>query len=121
MSESTSGITTHVLDTALGRPAAGVGVRLERVESGSGVVLAEERTDEDGRIRTLGPTAEALEPGTYRLIFDLADYAQRTGQPTFFPEAVVTFALVADMTGPGTHHHVPLLVSPFAYSTYRGS
>ena len=107
-----STITTHVLDTALGLPAAGVRVRLERLD---GPVLAEATTDADGRVRELGP--DRVEPGTYRLVFDVAAYADATQQACFFPEVSLTFAV----TDAGSHHHVPLLLSPFAYSTYRGS
>lgn len=110
-----SAITTHVLDTALGRPAAGVPVRLERRDGDAARLLGEATTDDDGRARDLGP--DTAEPGAYRLVFDVATYAAATGQECFFPEVAVTFAL-ADATA---HHHVPLLLSPFAYSTYRGS
>ena len=96
-------VTTHVLDTAKGRPAAGIAVRFE---TGQGEPIA------DGRIRDLGP--ETLEPGVYRLVFDTGAYL---GPDAFFPEVALTFRI----TGPAAHHHVPLLLSPFAYSTYRGS
>jgi 5-hydroxyisourate hydrolase len=107
-----SAITTHVLDTAMGRPAAGVPVRLETTDS---IVLAEATTNDDGRIPELGP--EQVEPGTYRLVFDVAAYSAATGQSCFFPEVSITFTL----TDGAQHYHVPLLLSPFAYSTYRGS
>ncbi|PVG84508.1 hydroxyisourate hydrolase [Nocardioides gansuensis] len=110
-----SAITTHVLDTALGRPAAGVRLRLERADGSQTRILAEATTDDDGRARELG--ADQVEPGTYRLVFDVAAYAAATGQPCFFPEVAITFAL----TDATQHHHVPLLLSPFAYSSYRGS
>ncbi len=100
-----SSLSTHVLDTALGRPAVGVPVRLYRGD----VVLATGTTDDDGRIAELAP---ALEHGTYRLWFDVAAYNEQS----FFPEVSVTFT-VADER----HYHVPLLLSPFAFSTYRGS
>ena len=103
-------ITTHVLDTARGRPAPGVPVRLLRGLH-DGELLAEAVTDADGRVGELGP--EALPAGTYRLVFDVAAYA---GADAFFPEVAITFA-VSDQR----HHHVPLLLSPFGYSTYRGS
>jgi 5-hydroxyisourate hydrolase len=102
-------VTTHVLDTATGRPAAGIAVRFETAE---GKPIAEGRTDDDGRIRDLGP--ETLEPGAYRLVFDTGTYL---GPDAFFPEVALTFR-ISDGTA---HHHVPLLLSPFAYSTYRGS
>ena len=111
-----SAITTHVLDTALGRPARGVPVRLSRIapEQTTDHTVAEATTDDDGRVASLGP--DQAEPGTYQLRFDVAAYAASTGQDCFFPEVTVTFE-VTDQR----HHHVPLLLSPFAYSTYRGS
>jgi 5-hydroxyisourate hydrolase len=101
-----STVSTHVLDAGRGRPAAGVLVRLFAGEQ----LLGEDRTDHDGR--AVGLTPERVEPGTYRLVFDLAEY----DADAFFPEATVTFRLTEDR-----HHHLPLLLSPFAYSTYRGS
>lgn len=105
-----SSLSTHVLDTALGRPAEGVGVRLE---DAAGQQRAAATTDADGRV---GALAADLPPGTYRLVFDSAAYFARTSTPTFFPQVTVTIEI-----GDGGHHHVPLLLSPFAYSTYRGS
>ncbi|WP_410591745.1 hydroxyisourate hydrolase [Amycolatopsis sp. lyj-23] len=102
-------VTTHVLDTAAGRPAAGIAVRFETAE---GKPIAEGRTDDDGRIRDLGP--DSLAPGAYRLVFDTGAYL---GPDGFFPEVALTFRI----TDGTAHHHVPLLLSPFAYSTYRGS
>ena len=107
-----SPITTHVLDTAQGRPAAGVPVTLEHgpdwTEVGSG------RTGEDGRLAELGsPDA----PGSYRLRFDTGAYFEAAGTRAFFPEVTVQFAVER----PEEHHHVPLLLSPFGYTTYRGS
>jgi 5-hydroxyisourate hydrolase len=112
---SPSLITTHVLDTALGRPAAGVGVTLLQVRAtGGDEVLATASTDANGRIDDLGP--DHLDPGEYRLLFATADYHARTGQPSFFPEVAITFNV-----DEAVHHHVPMLLSPYAYSTYRGS
>lgn len=119
-----SAVTTHVLDTALGNPAVGVPVRLDRVETGSTAAAASEgavtpvatgTTDTDGRVADLGP--DRLERGTYRLTFDTAHYFAATGQAGFYPNVTVTFCL----TDPTQHHHVPVLLSPFAYSTYKGS
>ena len=107
-----SAVTSHVLDTTRGRPAVGVEVRLERMTAVGPAEIARARTDDDGRVRELGPAA--LQPGTYRLVFDTGGYF---GGQTFFPEVTVTFRLDS---GPG-HHHVPLLLSPHAYTTYRGS
>lgn len=101
-------VTTHVLDAANGRPARGVPVRLET----GGRLVAEGHTDDDGRVRDLGP--DELTPGVYRLVFDTAAYL---GPDGFFPEIAVTFRLADGRA----HHHVPILLSPFAYSTYRGS
>ncbi|TNM38502.1 hydroxyisourate hydrolase [Nocardioides albidus] len=126
MSSHRSAITTHVLDTALGRPARGVPVRLSRLEAaadgagGAGgadpqtTVLATSITDDDGRVAELGPAQ--VPPGTYQLLFDTAAYSAASGQDCFFPEVTITFAVTDER-----HHHVPLLLSPFAYSTYRGS
>ncbi|MGH3438797.1 MAG: hydroxyisourate hydrolase, partial [Sciscionella sp.] len=98
-----------VLDTARGRPAAGVAVRLE---SSAGNEIASAGTDADGRCRELGP--EQLAAGIYRLVFDTGGYL---GEESFFPEVTVTFRI-----SEGTaHHHIPLLLSPFAFSSYRGS
>lgn len=110
-------ITTHVLDNAAGLPAGGIAVELRGVGSDgeAGPVIASGVTDQDGRIGDLGP--EELETGTYRLRFAVGDYFASRGQETFFPEVTVSFAAEAD----AGHYHVPLLLSPFAYSTYRGS
>jgi 5-hydroxyisourate hydrolase len=110
-----SAVTTHVLDTALGRPAADVRVRLEQVGAAGVVVLAQAPTNGDGRVPELGPGQ--LEAGVYRLVFGIADYCAATGQPCFFPEVSIAF----ELTDPAQHYHVPLLLSPYAYSTYRGS
>ncbi|WP_221490200.1 hydroxyisourate hydrolase [Crossiella cryophila] len=105
-------ISTHVLDAALGRPAAGVRVHLEHLRAAVWTQVAEGVTDADGRLKDL-PVAE----GAHRLVFHTGEYLAATDRPVFYPEVVVSF-LVADV---GQHHHVPLLLSPFAYSTYRGS
>ncbi|MHA6617956.1 hydroxyisourate hydrolase [Pseudonocardia sp. DLS-67] len=103
-------LSTHVLDASRGTPAAGVAVRLTTRD---GRELAATVTDADGRARDLG----ALAAGDYRLTFATGEYFAATGQQGFYPEVVVTFTV----TDPGQHHHVPLLLSPYAYSTYRGS
>jgi len=100
-------LSTHVLDTARGRPAGGIPVRLE---DESGRILAEALTDDDGRVASLG---SELPGGTYTLRFRVVDH-----QPDgFYPEVAVTFTVAGDER----HYHVPLLLSPFGYSTYRGS
>jgi 5-hydroxyisourate hydrolase len=108
-----SAVTTHVLDTVRGEPASGILVRLEREGSGE---LGRATTDADGRISDFG--VASLSAGTYRLVFETAAYLRAAGDGDgFFPEVVVTFA--ADGLRP--RYHVPLLLSPFSYSTYRGS
>ena len=131
-------LSTHVLDAAFGLPAAGMAVRLEVAGGGDGgdgsggergwTVLVETRTDRDGRVREdfgdvlpSGGSAAGVGVGvggTYRLVFDTAGYFAGQGvKEYFYPEVVVCFAV----TDPAAHYHVPLLLSPFAYSTYRGS
>ncbi|WP_375497911.1 hydroxyisourate hydrolase [uncultured Jatrophihabitans sp.] len=108
-------VSTHVLDAVSGRPAAGVGVVLERSGGGGWAQIAQRRTDADGRVVDL---ARQLEAGVHRLRFDVEGYYTANGQDSFFyPEVTVTFRV----TDPDAHLHVPLLLSPFAYSTYRGS
>ncbi|MDC7804094.1 hydroxyisourate hydrolase [Sphingomonas sp. BLCC-B65] len=103
-------LTTHVLDGAAGAPASGVDVKLLDAD---GVAVASGRTDADGRL-ALGP--DELPRGTYALVFATAPYFAARGTETFYPSVTVAFT-VADTR----HYHVPLLLSPFAYSTYRGT
>ena len=109
-------ITTHVLDTSRGKPAAGVVVALERQQGTSFVLVNRSATDDDGRNRSL-TDADGVPAGTYRLTFALQEYFASLGQEAFFPEAQLTF-IVRDAA---EHLHVPLLLSPFGYTTYRGS
>ena len=111
------GITTHVLDTARGRPAAGVPVVLEIFSGGEWKEIGRALTDGDGRAKQLLPPDHVLKLGTYRLSFDLATWFATQEIKAFFPSATIVF-LVRDE---GQHYHVPLLLSPFGYSTYRGS
>lgn len=106
-----SHVTTHVLDTARGHPAAGIPVRLDARDDGWSTI-ATAATDDDGRVRELGP--ESLPAGVYRLVFDTESYL---GDDCFLPEVTVAFRI----TDPAAHYHVPVLLSPFSYSTYRGS
>lgn len=112
-------LTTHVLDTAHGRPAVGVGIELFRLENGNPLLLATARTNADGR--TDGPLleGEAFVPGVYELVFAVGGHFADgdAPEPPFLDRVPLRFG-VAD---PGAHYHVPLLVSPWAYSTYRGS
>ena len=116
MSEK-SPITSHVLDTALGLPAKGLGVRLDVLEaSGDWRVLESALTDADGRVNGL-LAAEKLEAQTYRLSFETGAYYRAQGRAGFYPRVDIIFEVVETTA----HYHVPLLLSPFGYSTYRGS
>ncbi len=114
-------VSTHVLDARTGRPAAGVSVILERETPGFEGIWSRvepeqtnaEQTDADGRLRISGK----MPPGVYRITFRTGDYFAAQGVETFYPRVVVVF----EVTSATEHYHVPLLLSPFAYSTYRGS
>jgi len=112
-------ITTHVLDISRGRPAAGIAVALEVRDERSGGwrTLGEGVTDANGRLRNLLAAKHRLIAGLYRLSFEVAPYFLAMGTVCFFPIVAITF----EVRTPSEHHHVPLLVSPFGYSTYRGS
>ena len=112
-----SPITTHILDTGRGRPAGGVAVVLEFLADSSWTELARGLTDSNGRITDLLPHDFALHPGIYRLRFDTGAYFRGQGVPSFYPEVVV----LAQIDDPREHYHIPLLLSPYGYSTYRGS
>ncbi len=105
-------ISAHVLDAAAGVPAAGVSVRLADV---AGSTIAESRTDADGRVRELGP--ERLDPGVYQVTFGSGDYFAGRRVESFHPQVSVLFTAAADQA----HYHIPLLLSPYSYTTYRGS
>jgi 5-hydroxyisourate hydrolase len=109
-----STLSTHVLDAVTGTPATGVPVALDRRSAGGSdwTAVGCGTTDDDGRIRNLSPTP--LQPGVYRLVFDTDAYTAEA--PAFYPEVSIAFRITEDR-----HYHVPLLLSPFAYSTYRGS
>ena len=112
-------ITTHVLDTSRGRPAAGIAVLLERrdVNRGEWKPIGQGDTDADGRLRTLMAEGAALEAGQYRLIFDTRTYFNAQSVPALYPSVTIVFEVA-----PGeTHYHIPLLLGPFGYTTYRGS
>ena len=111
-------LSTHVLDTSRGRPAAGVDISLERLNAGEGwSPLAQAATDDDGRVKHFVLNEPDLGAGTYRLVFSVEKYFKELSQKSFYPEVSVAFVIE-----PGAeHYHVPLLISPFGYSTYRGS
>lgn len=110
-------ISTHVLDTATGRPAAGVPVALARRGArGAWKEISRRETDDDGRVADLLGGGE-LAPAVYRLRFETGAYMVATDRPSFYPRVDVVFRI----DEPAEHHHVPLLMSPFGYATYRGS
>jgi 5-hydroxyisourate hydrolase len=112
-----SPITTHVLDTRLGRPAAGVAVTLEKLDAaGVWQSIASGATNDDGRAASLLGSSP-LAPGRHRITFDVGAYFQQQQVEHFYPSVTVDFEIV----DPAQHYHVPLLLSPFGYSTYRGS
>lgn len=105
-------VTAHVLDASLGAPAVGVAISLQHSD---GTEIAQSVTNEDGRVPELGP--ETLESGVYRITFGTGDYFDSRNVETFYPSITIDFKVEAEQK----HYHVPLLLSPFAYSTYRGS
>jgi 5-hydroxyisourate hydrolase len=115
MTDHQSRVTTHVLDATTGRPATDVEVTLERHAGQSWQLITSGRTDTDGRITAFGPAD--LELGMYRVSFAVGAYFAAREQPTFYPEVVIMFTLDDQQA----HYHVPLLLSPYAYTTYRGS
>ena len=111
-----SAITTHVLDTSRGRPGAGIRVELYRLSGETWKPIGESHTDENGRCGNLMGN-EKPELGTYRLIFHVVEYFEKQNTKTFYSEIPVMF----EIGDSGQHYHVPLLINPFGYSTYRGS
>ncbi|MDO5492731.1 MAG: hydroxyisourate hydrolase [Nesterenkonia sp.] len=107
-----SHITAHVLDSTAGTPARGIDITLS---TSDGAHIASATTDDDGRVGELGP--ETLEPGGYRIVFAVGAYFEARGQDHFHPTVTVDFSVRAGED----HYHIPLLLSPFAYTTYRGS
>ena len=105
-------VTAHVLDSVVGLPASGVAVTLAQAD---GTEIARARTNDDGRVPDLGP--DSLTSGEYRITFGTGDYFAARGQATFYPHVTIDFVVDAEQA----HYHVPLLLSPFSYSTYRGS
>jgi len=113
-----SAITTHVLDLSRGRPASGVPVVLDlQLKGGEWQNLGRGITDADGRLRDLLPAGHALAPGLYRLSFDAGSYFRSAGVECFHPSIPIVFEVRVSTE----HYHIPLLISPFGYSTYRGS
>ncbi len=111
-----SPITTHILDTSLGRPASGVPVTLEQKLNGNWKIVSEGETDNDGRIKNLVSEEVKITPGIYKLVFDTKSYFEKQKVKAFYPSVNIEFEITDD-----SHYHVPLLLNPFGYSTYRGS
>lgn len=112
-----STISTHVLDTASGRPASGVAVTLQRADGAGWVELASGVTDADGRITSLLAPGASLGAGRHRLVFGTGAWFTARRMAAFFPEVTVDFVV----SEADAHYHVPLLLSPYGYTTYRGS
>ncbi len=111
-----SHITTHILDTTLGKPAQEVPIQLEKSVNGAWEQIGAGVTNTDGRLPNLLPQGEFAEPGIYRIVFDTAFYFNRLQIKTFYPSVKIEFEVFDQ-----SHYHVPLLLNPFGYSTYRGS
>ena len=113
-----SAITTHVLDTSQGRPAPDVPIVLEiQSRAGDWEVLGKGATDADGRLKDLLPQDHTLVAGIYRLTFDTRSYYSAQNNQSFYPEVIIIFEIL----NAAQHYHVPLLLSPYGYTTYRGS
>ena len=111
-----SQITTHVLDTSEGKPAEGIKIELQKPTGTNWETIAEGITNADGRIADLLGNGEVLPSGAYRMHFHIAEYFDRLGLRSFYPEVSIVFE-----TFDNSHYHVPLLLNPYGYSTYRGS
>jgi len=111
-----SQLTTHILDTSIGKPAQNVSVILEQKQATSWNKIAEAVTNTDGRISDLLAVNKILDKGIYRLTFDTQSYFKKQNIKTFYPSVTIEFEITDT-----THYHVPLLLNPFGYSTYRGS
>lgn len=110
------GISTHILDTTRGKPAVGVAVTLERLERDTWQRVGQGTTDADGRVKSLLPEGSQPEPGIHRIGFAVAGYFEGLGVEAFYPAVDIQFVVRAP-----EHHHVPLLLNPFGYGTYRGT
>jgi len=116
MTDSTrTNVTTHILDTSLGKPAAGVTVWLEKITGHDSIFINKSVTDTDGRVGKLTP--EGIESGHYRLYADIGAYFASSHRETLYPLAIIDVMLCAEQS----HYHLPLLITPYSWSTYRGS
>ena len=111
-----SQLTTHILDTAIGKPANNIVIRLQKQNEDKWQTIAQGETNADGRIANLLPPERILSPGGYKMVFETAAYFSRQSVQGFYPKVEIQFGIYDD-----AHYHVPLLISPYGYSTYRGS
>lgn len=122
MPDGTGGrLTTHVLDTAAGRPAGGLSLTLYALDGDARQVVAQARTNADGRCDAPLLAGAAMRPGLYEIVFEVAAYFHATGVPLTEPAFLDAVPVRFGIADAGNHYHVPLLVSPYGYSTYRGS
>jgi 5-hydroxyisourate hydrolase / 2-oxo-4-hydroxy-4-carboxy-5-ureidoimidazoline decarboxylase len=111
-----SQITTHVLDTSIGKPGKNITIKLQKPNGESWETITQSITNTDGRIGDLLPPSKSLKPGTYKMVFETAAYFETQAVQGFYPTVDIQFTIFDDQ-----HYHVPLLINPFGYSTYRGS
>jgi 5-hydroxyisourate hydrolase len=111
-----SQVTTHILDTARGRPAGGITVMMSQLQGENWRQISLKTSDDNGRVSDLLPGDTVVEPGQYRIRFETKSYFDQAGTACFYPYVEVTF----NIAGP-EHYHIPLLISPYGYTTYRGS
>ncbi len=111
-----SQITTHILDTSVGKPAEGVSIILEHFLNGKWDRMANGRTNSDGRLSDLLPSGKLVSPGMYKLVFDTYGYFNNQSIKSFYPQVAIEFEITDS-----THYHIPLLMNPYGYTTYRGS
>lgn len=111
-----SQITTHILDTTIGKPASGVEIHLQKPGTSGWETIASGTTNSDGRIPDLLAKGEKLPTGNYSMLFEVSPYFERQKTTSFYPKVRIEFIVSDD-----SHYHIPLLLNPFGYSTYRGS
>lgn len=111
-----SQITTHVLDTTIGKPGEGIHIELQEQKEDKWQTIAEGKTNADGRIADLLDKDKVLSPATYRMVFHTGKYFSDKSQKAFYPVVIIHFQTMDE-----SHYHIPLLLNPFGYSTYRGS
>ena len=111
-----SQVTTHVLDTSIGRPGKDISIRMKEYRNNSWQTITQGVTNADGRIADLLPPSRCIQPGHYKMVFETGEYFKANNLQGFYPVVEIDFSIFDN-----THYHVPLLINPFGYSTYRGS